>query len=829
MIYDDVAQAMRAALCLCTTRRSYLRFTAIFLTLIAVCSAAFAQNTQLKHLNAVPFTKVKISDKFWAPRCETNRKVSIPHNLAELEKAGNLNNFKLAVENKHDSYKGPVFMDSDVYKVLEAASFSLATHPNPALDKQVDDLIAIIAKAQMADGYIDTYYEVNMPDQRWTNLRDNHEMYCAGHMIEAAVAHFQATGKHNFLDVATKCADNIDRIFGSDPGKRMGYPGHPELELALIKLWRATGNERYFKLAQFFVENRGSGFFAKEPNNADERTNDLTYWLDNKPLKDQTSIIGHAVRAAYLLSGATDVAGVTNDNDLLNAIHKIWRNTVEKRMFVTGGIGPSSSNEGFTIDYDLPTFSAYQESCASIAMAMWNQRLALLYGDAKYADYVEKALYNGVLAGISLKGDKFFYSNPLASSGERHRTPWFECACCPPNLIRTLASVGGYAYATSDDGVCVNLYIQGTAECSIGKNEIKMNVTTDYPWDGAVKISPIVKAPASFKIMLRVPGWCKGASVKLNGKAVSKPQIKSGYIVLNKNWTSNDVIDLDLPMPVRKIQGNPQISSTSGMIALQRGPIVYCLEGCDQKVPVSSISIPMDSDLKAARQPNLLGGVVTISGIGKATEMNNWAGALYKEAPLPAQVKFTAVPYYAWDNRTSGEMQVWVPANPKPEGGMETFAIPSTSFVRWGQPSIINDGREIRSSSDWGGGVFGWWPHLGTTEWVQYKWKKPVAVGGSKVYWYAEAPQPATTSTSSNRNRRRSVTFLPAAWHIEYLDGGTWKPVEALGKYPVEADSWCQVTFKPVKTTSLRLVTELQPEKCAAIHEWKVLPPDGDE
>lgn len=804
------------------------------IVLLTVCMAGgvamSVQSAQLRQLDPVPFTQVKITDKFWAPRIETNRKVSIPHNLKMLEKVGNIKNLELAAAGERTGFKGMVFQDSDIYKVIEAASFSLATNPDPELDKQLDGIIAKLAAAQMPDGYLDTYYQINEPDRRFTNLRDNHEMYCAGHMIEAAVAHYQATGKRNFLDVAIKVADNLVSKFGSEPGKRMGYCGHPEIELALMKLWRATGDERYFKLSEFFVENRGTGFFAEEHKGDGEREIDFTYWLDNAKIKDQTSIVGHAVRAAYLLSGATDVAGVNGDNDILNAINRIWRNTTEKRMFITGGIGPSASNEGFTIDYDLPTTSAYQETCASIAMAMWNQRLALLYGNARYADYVEQALYNGTLSGVSLKGDTFFYQNPLGSNGNHHRTPWFECACCPPNVIRTIASIGGYAYATSKDSVWLNLYIQGSVECKVGGTKVKLNVATDYPWDGAINVRPVVSSPATFAVRLRVPGWCNSASVKVNGKVISEPMMDSGYIVIERRWSKGDSIDLNLPMPIRRIEANPQVRDTLGAAVIQRGPIVYCLEGCDQPVPLKSIALPLDAKLAAKMQPNMLGGIVTITGEGKAISISDWSGKLYRDAIVPDTVKVTAIPYYAWDNREACPMAVWVPTSVRPAGGLEAFAKAEASFSQWGQPAAINDGKEVRNSSDSNSSPFGWWPHQGTSEWISYKWDRPVSVGGVKVYWFVDPPEDNEAGNTPQPGfRRRKVGELPESWHIEYLDGTEWKPVAAQSVYPINTDEWCQVMFAPVKTTSLKLVVKMKDKATAAIHEWKVLPPDGLE
>ncbi len=406
-------------------------FAALCCIVVFAAGSLEAADSPLVKLRPVPFTDVQIRDAFWGPRQEINRTVSIPVNLEMLEKSGNLRNLDLAAARAKGGFTGPVFMDSDVHKALEAASYSLATHPDPVLAKRIDDIIAKLAAAQLEDGYLDSYYVVKEPGHRWTNLRDNHELYCAGHMIEAAVAHFRATGKTNFLSVATKLADHIDSVFG--PGKRMGYPGHPEIELALVKLWRATGEKRYFDLARFFIENRGRRFFATEHNTPPERY-DGTYWQDDVPICDHKNIKGHAVRATYLLSGATDVAGETDSSPLLKMINRVWRNTTQRNMYITGGIGPSASNEGFTHDYDLPNLTAYQETCASVALAQWNHRLALLYGDSRFADVFERSLYNGVLAGVSLDGKRFFYVNPLESHG---KAPPFSLVRAAPAVRRT--------------------------------------------------------------------------------------------------------------------------------------------------------------------------------------------------------------------------------------------------------------------------------------------------------------------------------------------------------------------------------------------------------
>jgi hypothetical protein len=771
-------------------------------------SATAEDDSTLHKLRAVPFTQVRITDSFWAPRQETNRLASIPVNLAMLEKSGNIRNLELAAAHSFTGFTGPVFMDSDIYKALEAASYSLATHPDPELESKLDSIIEKMAKAQQLDGYLDTYFIVKEPTKRWTNLRDWHELYCAGHLFEAAVAHYQATGKRTLLNIATKLADHIDSVFG--PGKRMGYPGHPEIELALVKLWRATGEQRYFNLARFFIENRGRKYFAEEHHEPLDHY-DGTYWQDDVPIYEHRNIKGHAVRAAYLLSGATDVAAETKDPRLLAMINRVWRNTTEKNLYLTGGIGPSASNEGFTSDYDLPNLTAYQETCASVALAQWNHRLALLYGDARFADVFERSLYNGVLAGVSLDGTRFFYVNPLESLGNHHRSPWFGCACCPPNAARTIASLGGYAYAVSDDALWVNLYIQGSANTTVAGQKVTLNVTTDYPWDGKVVLKPNLEKPSRFELRLRVPGWCRGATVAVNDEKQTSPAVERGYLVLAREWQTGDAVELILPMPVDRIAANPQVKGDVHALAIQRGPIVYCLEACDQEEPLASLYLPAQAELHARKDPKLLGGVMVVKGNAEVGAEQNWRKTLYQAVDAPKQTPIRAVPYYAWDNRKAGPMKVWLPTAPPvpPAGGLETQAKVSLSFVSGNcQPWGINDGIEPKSSGEQPAALCHWWPHKGKEEWAQYTWKAPVTVAGATVYWFDDTG--------------RGACRLPEAWHVEYRNGSSWEPVKTKSEYGILKDKWCPITFEPVTTTALRLVVDLQPEWAAGVHEWKV-------
>lgn len=580
-----------------------------------------------------------------------------------------------------------------------------------------------------------------------------------------------------------------------------------------------TGEKRYFELAKFFIENRGSKFFAEEHHTPLEQY-DGNYWQDNCPIREQKSIVGHAVRATYLMSGVVDVAGETQDSGLLKMVDRVWRNTTQKNMYVTGGIGPSASNEGFTTDYDLPNLTAYQETCASVAMTMWNHRLNLLYGDARYADLMELALYNGVLAGVSLDGKRFFYVNPLASTGNHHRSEWFSCACCPPNVTRTLASLGGYAYAASPDSLYVNLYIQGGVEAKVGAEKVALDVKTDYPWDGKVAFTVHPAAEHKFALRLRVPGWCSSATAQVNGVAQDAPK-ERGYLVLDRAWKPGDTVTLDLPMPVRRIEANPEVKDDRGRLALGRGPLIYCLEACDQKAALDTLALPADAPLTTQRASDLLGGIVTLQGEGLTAGEPDWQGGLYRTANTPARTPVRAVPYYAWDNRAPGAMEVWLPtAPPVPKvTGLEGRAQVSLSYRSgYANPQGIHDGIEPKSSGEQPAALCHWWPHKGGQEWVQYDWKTPIQAEGVKVYWFDDTG--------------RGECRLPAGWKLLYKEGANWKPVtltDPKNGFPVALDRWCEIHFTPVKTTAFRLEFTMQPNFAVGIHEWKILEPETSE
>lgn len=632
--------------------------------------------TTLRKLTAVPFTAVTFTDPFWAPRMDVNRSVTIPTQFDIEKQTGRLG--ALDLKWKKGQPEPHIFWDSDLAKTMEAASYSLLTHPDKKLEKQLDGIIAKMAKAQMEDGYLNSHYIAVEPQNRWTNLRDKHEMYCAGHLIEAAVAHYQATGKRNFLDVMTRYADHIALMFGTKRGQMRGYCGHEEIELALFKLYHATGEEKYFELAQYFIEERGRGgdLGSKNPTpyfdiEAKKRGEDpkkfwaktYEYMQAHAPIREQEEVVGHAVRAVYFYSGVADLARETGDASLLATLENLWQHVTRRRMYVTGGLGPSASNEGFTSDYDLPDETAYAETCAGIGLVFWAHRMLQLTGSGEYADVMERALYNNVMAGVSLDGKGYYYENPLASRGKHHRQAWFSCACCPPNVARLLASMGEYVYSTDDEGVWVNLYAQGAAQiASLG---LTLDVQTQYPWDGAVALKMGLVAPKTFALRLRVPAWCEKWSLRINGKKVNSPEVIDGYIHITREWQPDDEVLFGMEMPATAVRANPLVRQTLGRVAIQRGPIVYCLEGVDNaQIELDRIVID-DKQVKAlkpAHDAALLGGVMVLRGKAELAEAD-WGDALYDtRKPAYVSTDIIAVPYCVWDNRDAGGMRVWLRA-----------------------------------------------------------------------------------------------------------------------------------------------------------------------
>ena len=618
----------------------------------------------LFYVHSHSFSSVTISDAFWAPKLRVNRENTLPIEYEQCKITGRIDAFRL--DWKPGQPNPPhIFWDSDVAKWIEAASYSLSTHPDPQLDALLDEVIALIASAQQPDGYLNVHFTVVEPEKRWSNLRDWHELYCAGHLIEAAAAHFQATGKRSLLDVLCRYADYIAVVFGVGEGQKRGYCGHEEIELALVKLARVTGEEKYLALARYFVDERGRQpyYYTAEAlarGDAPEKfwARNYSYMQAHIPVREQREVTGHAVRAMYLYSALADL--LPADPSLRPALDALWQDVCLRKLYLTGGIGPSRHNEGFTYPYDLPNETAYAETCAAIGLAFWNQRMLQLDCDSRYADVIERALYNGILSGVSLDGKKFFYENPLASIGLHHRQAWFDCACCPPNLARILASLGEYIYSQSETALAVHLYVQGSAEARIGGHALTIRQETRYPWDGEVKIMFDLDAPFEFDLRLRLPGWCQHFHLEINDSLCKAP-LENGYLVIRRSWTASDVVRLELKMPVERIYANPNVRQDAGLAALQRGPVVYCLEAVDNSAPLEQIYLPREAAFTARFDADLLDGVVILSGEALAADPSDWRQSLYRSNPPRfSPIQIIAVPYYAWDNRQPGAMRVWL-------------------------------------------------------------------------------------------------------------------------------------------------------------------------
>jgi DUF1680 family protein len=782
----------------------------LLLPLVMVTGAGLSLADPLPgRLTAVPFTAVKLADAFFAPRIETNRVKSLPHNFKWCEDTGRISNFAKAAGLMPGQFLGIYFNDSDVYKVLEGAAYSLAAHPDPVLDKTADAVIAKIAAAQQANGYLNTYFTLVEPQNRWKDFRSKHELYCAGHLFEAAVAHYRATGRRTFLDVAVKLADHIDATFG--PGKRLEVPGHEEIELALIKLAAVTGQERYRKLAQFFVDIRGD---------AARRKIHGAYCQDHLPVRQQSEIVGHAVRAMYLYAGVADVAADTGDKALVAAMERLWQDVAERKMYITGGIGARHQGEAFGDAYELPNPSAYCETCAAIGLAFWNHRLNLLHADAKYADVLERAIYNGILSGVALDGEHFFYVNPLASSGGHHRQPFFGCACCPTNMARFLPSLPGYVYATAERTIYVNLYATGTAGVDLQGAKIKLAQETRYPWEGRVTIRVQPEKPTRFALAVRIPGWCRKYTVSVAGREQGWA-CKNGYAVADRNWLPGDTVELNLDMPVERIEAHPRVEADRGRVAIQRGPIVYCLEGVDNPAGVRSMLLAKDPQFRCEHRADLLGGVTVIHAVDRAGR------------PL------TAIPYYAWDHRQAGPMLVWInqdgknrqpavddptwtghlyrPLDPATLGSsteltlVEQIRVSASHAHAQDSAEAVCDEIEPHDSCDHSIPRFTWWNHRGTKEWIQYEFDKPQRLSAAAVYWFDD-------------ERMKRQCRVPAAWRLVYRDGNAWKPVAAAGPYGVAKDKYNRVRFAPITTNGLRVEVELQKPYSGGILEWKLEP-----
>lgn len=642
-----------------------------------------------KKLSPFPLGKIQIEDKFWKEYMELVREHVIPYQwealndrIPDAQPSHCIENFRVASGQQEGTFQGMVFQDSDVYKWLEAVAYSLTWHKDEELEKTADETIDLIGAAQQPDGYLDTYYIINGLEKRFTNLMDNHELYCFGHMTEAAVAYYRATGKRKFLDIAIKYAECIAGCLGTEEGKIPGYPGHEVAEMALAALYEVTGDEKHLKLAKYFIDQRGQAplFFEEEC----KKNGNTCFWDDSymkkqyyqagKPVREQDKAGGHAVRAVYLYSGMAEVASKTEDKELFEACRKLWDNITQKQMYVTGAIGATEHGEAFSFDYDLPNDTVYGETCAAIGLIFFARRMFEITKDSRYADVMEQALYNGVISGMSLDGKSFFYVNPLEVEPEaclkdynkRHVKPerqkWFGCACCPPNVARLLSSIGGYAFEESPDSLYMNLFVGGKLQTVKDGKENQITVETRYPWAGQIKITVENKEDSTFALALRIPGWCQSYSLKVN-KEPQEYSRNQGYAMLERTWKNGDEVLLTLDMPVQLVEANPLVREDLGKVAVTRGPLVYCLEETDNGKNLSGIYLEEDADFAIKEEPELLKGIVTIETQGKKVSQKGWNGeTLYRTYQGknydPCSLKF--IPYYAWTNRGVGEMTVWV-------------------------------------------------------------------------------------------------------------------------------------------------------------------------
>ncbi|MER9606236.1 glycoside hydrolase family 127 protein [Mesorhizobium sp. M0243] len=562
-----------------------------------------------------------------------------------------------------------MFWDSDLGKTIETAAYSLYRRKNPELEKKIDAVTDMYGKLQQEDGYLSSWYQRIQPGKRWTNLRDCHELYCAGHLIEGAVAYYQATGKRKLLDIMCRYADHIASVLGPEPGKKKGYCGHEEIELALVKLARVTGERKYMELAKYFIDQRGQQphYFDEEARarGADPKAyhfKTYEYSQSHIPVREQHKVVGHAVRAMYLYSGMADIATEYGDDTLRSALDLLWDDLTTKSLYITGGLGPSAHNEGFTSDYDLPNESAYAETCAAVGLVFWASRMLGMGPNARYADMMERALYNGSISGLSLDGSLFFYENPLESRGKHNRWKWHRCPCCPPNIGRMVASIGSYFYSLADDALAIHLYGDSTARFDISGTPVSLTQASRYPWDGAVEITLEPQAPVEFTLHLRIPAWSASAQLKVNGEAIKPAEITSdGYAAIKRTWTKGDDVRLDLEMPIERLYANPQVRQDAGRVALSRGPLIYCVEASDNDSQPHRLTLPRTATIEAQQRPELLGGVVTLSTAALADVPDGWQDGLYRpEPPTTAETRLTAIPYFAWDNREPGEMLVWL-------------------------------------------------------------------------------------------------------------------------------------------------------------------------
>jgi len=787
---------------------------------LSLCLQAQVKKTGGYPITPVPFTSVKVTDAFWGQRLKASREVTIPLAFSKCEETGRYKNFVMAAHpSEKNKVEGFTFDDTDVYKTIEGASYSMQTFPNKKLDMYIDSVLTIVAKAQEPDGYLYTFRTMNpnhthewAGTKRWEKEEDlSHELYDLGHMIEGAIAHYQATGKRNFLDIAIKYADCAARAIGDKPGQITVVSGHQIAEMALCKLYVLTGQKRYLDLAKFLLDKRGYTERKEE------------YSQSHKPVVQQDEAVGHAVRAAYMYTGMADVAALTGDTAYIHAIDRIWSNIVNKKLYITGGIGATGNGEAFGNNYELPNMSAYCETCAAIGNVYMNYRLFLLHGDAKYFDVLERSLYNGLISGVSLDGGGFFYPNPLESIGQHQRQPWFGCACCPSNICRFIPSVPGYIYAVHSSDVYVNLFMSNHSDLKVNGKAVELKQSTNYPWTGDVSLEVSPKGKQDFTLKIRVPGWVQnsvvpgnlysytdkkslGYTVKVNGNVVAST-IEKGYFSINRAWKKGDKVEVHFDMEARTVKANPAVEADRGKIAVERGPIVYCAEWSDNDFNIFSIILNKKPTFKVERKEDLLFGINTIQTDAQSLSYDAQGKLVTKE------VKLNMIPYYAWAHRGSGDMAVWLPVDLSATRPAMPPTVASESKVNASHNvksiSAINDGLLPKDENDRTLPYYHWWPKEGTTEWISYDFAAEKTVSRSTVYWFDDAPWGGCR--------------VPKSWKIFYKDQkGEWLPVENTNAYGVEKGIGNEVIFNPVTTKAIKLEVKLAEKNAAGIFEWEV-------
>ena len=777
-------------------------------------------------INPVPFTAVKVTpNTFWGQRLEASRNVTVPLAFSKCESEGRYKNFEHAAMHLKDPSKvfkvngvGYSFDDTDPYKTIEGASYILQTYPDRKLRAYVDSVIDIIATAQEPDGYLYTARTQNPADphhwagdKRWVKEEDlSHELYNLGHMIEGAVAHWQATGSRKFLDIARRYADVVCKEVGPNPGQACVVPGHQIAEMALCRLYLATGEKKYLDEAKFLLDYRGKTQIKQE------------YSQSHQPVVDQKEAVGHAVRAAYMYAGMADVAALTGDQGYINAIDRIWDNIVTKKLYITGGIGATSSGEAFGKNYELPNMSAYCETCAAIGNVYVNYRLFLLHGDSKYFDVLERTLYNGLISGVSLEGNGFFYPNPLESMGQHQRQAWFGCACCPSNICRFIPSLPGYVYAVKDKNVYVNLFLSNKSELTIGKKKVILSQQTNYPWDGDITITIDKNSVGRFALKIRIPGWVKGKVVpsdlysyadgKRLGYRISVnnqqlyPEIHD-YITIDRQWKKGDKVQIHFDMEPRVVRANNKVEADRGMVAVERGPLVYCAEHPDNDFDIFSALVNQEPQFQLGKAEIAGIPVVTLTTEAQALDFNKQGKLTVKDQ------KLTLIPYFAWCHRGSGKMRVWLPQDLKATTPAQPATLASESKVSSSSKvpalSSVNDRLVPRDENDRSMPYTHWWPKKATTEWLAYDFPVAATVQTCTVYWFDDAPWGGCR--------------VPKSWRILYQDAqGQWQPVKDADHYPTVRGAACTVNFTPVKTKALRLEITQPDEFSSGVFEWSV-------